>query len=531
MSGRLALAVVSVAGAACLSSCFVMPKPEPFQQAVVARPLDPVALSAEPVAPLPETPDAPVEPERTDVAGAGDGSMALDRVIIRASTISQRAPNFSSEQAAALICGSIKGGYNVDAARRMHAATVKAEQARLDFDREKITGKQLDAIEKARQDAVIHYLLPVPVLNWMVVPVEKKADLPAPKSGNLSLIDTDAFTFNENGRSVTAVSGTIRNAGADVADVPPLTLRAIDEWDYTIAGQTSLLPIERLKGGEEQRFEVRFLNPPANTAEVYVHFAPPFLYRTRRDCEFFDPAKFDASAALSAPAVEPAMRFTGDYAAGELNQMTLFFRRESEMAWRCQALRKCDAAQAAERIGWRDLFRLAEAADEAWVALSAAEAARARGTAETTSAKLAQQAALQRLRALGAQALARAGTSVPDVVVSVSQASYGRDDAGLFVDVAGTIANTGSVERRVDALMVAFVDRLELPLSTVAIGDGGVLAPGETRTFQRRLDAGAARGTAGVRMAWGETREAAPARIPPRDIPWEVRVGAVARPE
>ncbi len=518
MSRRVSLAIGSVLGAASLSSCFVMPKPEPFQLAIAARPLDPSALEAAPIAPLPDTPDAPAEPVRTDVAGAGDGSMALDRVVIRASTISQRAPNFSSEQAAALICGSIKGGYNVEAARRMHAATVKAEQARLDFDAQKITGKQLDGIEKARQDAVINYLLPVPVLNWMVVPVEKKSDLPAPKSGNLSLLDTDAFTFSENGRSVTAVSGTIRNSGASVADIPPLTLRAIDEWDYTIAGQTSLIPIERLQGGEEQRFEVRFLNPPANTAEVYVHFAPPFLYRTRRDCEFFDPARFDASAAVAAPAVEQATRFAGDYTAGELNQMTLFFRRESEMAWRCQALRKCDAAQAADRIGWRDLFRLAEAADEAWVALSAAEAARVRGAIETTSAKAAQQGALQRLRGLGAQALARAGTSVPDVTVSVSHANYGRDEVGLFVDVAGTIANTGTVERRVDALMVAFVDRLELPLSTVAIGDGGVLAPGEVRAFQRRLDA-------------GTTRDAAPARIPPRDIPWGVRVGAMARPE
>lgn len=509
-----------------MGGCFVMPKPEPFVLTIAARPLHPVAMDAGLIAPLPETPAMPVEPERTNVAGAGDGSMALDRVIIRASTLQQRAPNFSSEQAAALICGSIKGGYNVDAARRMHAATVKAEQARLDFDAEKISGKQLDAAEKARQDAVINYLLPVPVLNWMVVPVEKKGDLPAPKAGNLVLTDTDAFTFSENGRSVTAVSGTIRNAGAEMADVPPLTLRAIDEWDFTIAGQTSLLPIERLKGGEAQRFEVRFLNPPANTAEVYVHFAPPFLYRTRRDCEFFDPATFDAGATVSAPQVEPAARFTGDYAAGELNQMTLFFRRESEMAWRCQALRKCDEAQAVDRIGWRDLFAMAEAADEAWVAVSAAEAARVRGTVEVESAKAAQQSALQRLRGLGRQALARAGLSVPDVTVSVAQASYGRDEQGLFVDVAGTIANTGTVERRVDALMVAFVDRLELPLSTVAIGDGGVLAPGEMRAFKRRLDAGAARGS-GVQMAWSETRETASARIPPRDIPWEIRVGAV----
>lgn len=531
MNGRSTLAVMTALGAVCLSSCFVLPKPEPFQLTVAARALDPTALDAEPIAALPQTPDAPADPDRTEIAGAGDGSMAVDRVIIRASALQQRAPNYSSEQAAALICGSIKGGYNVEAARRMHAATVKAEQARLDFDAEKITAKQLDTIERARQDAVISYLLPVPVLNWMVVPVEKKQDLPAPKSGNLSLIDTDLFTFSENGRSVTAVSGTIRNTAADMADVPPLTLRAIDEWDFTIAGQTSLLPIERLGPDEAKRFEVRFLNPPANTAEVYVHFAPPFLYRTRRDCEFFDPARFDATANLTTSAVEPATRFTGEYAAGELNQMTLFFRRESEMAWRCQALRKCDAAQAADQIGWRDLFQLAEAADEAWVALSAAEAARAREGSEMDSAKAAQQGALQRLRALGAQALSRAGTGVPDIAVSVLQASYGRDEAGLFVDIAGTIANTGAVERRVGALMVAFVDRLELPLSTVAISDGGVLAPGETRAFKRRLDAGAAPGASGVRMGWGETRETAPARIPPRDIPWEVRVGAVARAE
>ena len=534
---RLAASAATALACATLSGCFIIPPPKPFVRDIPARQLNPVDVAA--MAALPAiagTPAAPeltiaaAAPERTDIQGAGDGSMEVeDVVVVRGSRIQQRAPNYSSEQTAAIVCGAMKGDFGVDGARRMHAATVKTEKARLDFDAERITGKQLDAIELERQDAVIGYMLPVPILNWMITPTEKKSDLPPPRQGSVSLENTDLFAFTENGRSVTAVSGIARNSGAERVAAPPLTLRALDQWEYSVAGQTSLLPFETLEAGEAKPFEVRFLNPPANMAEVYVHFAPPFLYRTRRDCEFFDPATFNPSASLTAP--ETIAAAEGDYIAGELNQLTQVFRRESEQAWRCQVDGRCDPAQAAQRISWRDMFLIAESADEAWVALAAAEAMRARAGAgaESDKAETAQQAAMQRLRTLGAQTLARAGGSVADVVVAVTQSTYGRDAVGLFVEIAGTLTNTGAVERRIDSLMVAFVDRLELPLSSVAIAVDRVLAPGETLAFGRRLEAGAARGTAGVQMAWGEKREAAPARIPPRDIPWQVRVGAMGR--
>ena len=56
--------------------------------------------------------------ERTEVRGAGDGSMKLDRVVVTGSKdIPHRAPDFSSEQAAAMLCAAHKGGLQRRATR------------------------------------------------------------------------------------------------------------------------------------------------------------------------------------------------------------------------------------------------------------------------------------------------------------------------------------------------------------------------------------------------------------------------------
>jgi len=144
---------------------------------------------------------------------------------------------------------------------------------------------------------------------------------------------------------------------------------------------------------------------------------------------------------------------------------------------------------------------------------------------------LARQRAINRFMGLGEKALARAGASAKDVAVEVTTSAYGRDEDGLYVEIACTLRNTGESERKVDSLMVAFVDRLELPLSSVAIDVGMTLAPGETKEFSQRLQASAGRGRgAGAQMTFGERRrDVAAARIPPRDVAWEVRVGAMTR--
>lgn len=470
-------------------------------------------------------------PARTDIKGLGDGSMKIDRIRVTAARdIAHRAPNFSPEQAAAMLCASQKGGFGVERAKRMHSATVEASRARDAWDAGTGLRKDWEKAELKRQDAVISYMVPVPILNMMVGPGEKKSGMPKPEFGALRIETPDLFSFKENGKEVIAVTGVIHNTGALRLELPPLTLRAIDEWDFSIAGQTSLLPFEALNPGESRRFEIRFLNPPAYTVEVYVHFAPPFMYRSPRDCDFFDPATFNADAAsLDAPAGGIAREIGADgkpaYTAGELNLLTLFFRREAEAAWRCQNVARdtCSMGSGSQRLYWRDMFAMSEAIDEAWVALRAAEETRKRvvSGAEVETAEAAREAAMGRVMALGAKALARAGASAGDVEVAVTVSSYGLDADGLFVEIAGTVHNAGAAARKVDALMVAFVDRRELALSSLAVEVGLQLAPGETQAFSQRLQAG--------QGGRGRSRNMAPARIPPRDIPWQVRVGAMAR--
>ena len=102
----------------------------------------------------------------------------------------------------------------VEAARRAELEQVKAEQARKDFPDGRITSKQADEIELKRQEAVINYTIPVPLLNMLIDPGEKKDGMPTPLYQGVRLDDTDLFTFKENGREVIAVSGVARNTSA-----------------------------------------------------------------------------------------------------------------------------------------------------------------------------------------------------------------------------------------------------------------------------------------------------------------------------
>jgi hypothetical protein len=532
------------------SGCFSLPKPPPFERAVAAKQLEvvsaPEAAIAAPafvVLAQPAVVEVPV-PERTDVRGAGDGSMKVasreadkaNRVVVNAKGIPHRAPNFSSEQAASMICAAQKSGFNGGNAKRMHEATLDAERAKKAWDEGRGTRKDWEKAELTRQDAVIGYMFPIPVLNMFISPAETKGGMPKPESGNLVIENTDLFTFRENGKEIIAVTGYVRNRGTAALEVPPLTMRAIDQWDYAIAGQTSLVPFTTLAPAEEQRFELRFLNPPAYTAEVYVHFAPPFVYRNPRDCDFFDPAKFDEAGSLKAVAEErqrqrffedpipiAASTASGPYTAGELNELALYFRRESEAAFRCQNLAQdtCASGPAAQRMHWRDMFVLSEAVDQAWIATSAAEETRRAAAAGDAAAQAdaARDRSITRFRQLAQAALVRSGTSAQGIEVAVTNSTYGRDAEGLYVEIAGTVRNASADARHVDNLMIAFVDRLELPLSSIGVAADLALAPGETKAFTQRLVAGAG----------GRRRNYAPARVPPRDIPWEVRVGAMSQ--
>ncbi len=383
---------------------------------------------------------------------------------------------------------------------------------------------------------------PIPLLNLFGDSGEKKSGLPAPRYGDVVIEDTDLYTFEENGAPVMAVSGVVRNAGKETVELPPVTLRALDAWAFALAGQTSLLPFETLGPGEAKPFEVRFLNPPAYTAEVYVHFAPPFNFRAPRDCDFFDPATFDPDKplgdisqpedSLTAPKLTiggirsfiadsgpHAGATTTDYTAAELNVLTQFYRRESAEVWRCHsreergAERRC--ASADQKLGWRDMFMMADALDEAWGALRAADQAKAAvsagGAPETVDkAEAARTAAMVRVREMGDAALARAGGSADGVTVENSTSAIGYDGKTVYVDVAGRLHNMGTSPAQITALMIAAVDRFGLPLLSLAIPFEQTLAPGANANFSQHVPI---------------------SRPPPRQLDWSVRIGAMERPD
>jgi hypothetical protein len=548
----LALALAGAGGCASMARAVLVPK---FRIEVAARPLKdiPAPDAVSPVA-APETaapppahasitpaPEPAAPPVRTDIRGAGDGSMKVDRVVITgARPLPHRAPNYSPEQVAAMVCTSARFGFGAEAAKRAHAATLAARDARADLEAGRITQKQADDIELKRQAAVRAFMSPIPLLNLLGLTARKKDDLPPPRYRDAVIEDPDLYTFRENGKPVMAVSGTVRNAGRTAVELPPLTLRALDDWGFVLAGQSALLPFETLAPGEARSFEVRFLNPPDYTAEVYVHFAPPFMYRAPRDCDFFDPSTFDPDKPLG-DTTQPADSLTApkltiggirrfiadsgphagetspDYTAAELNVLTQHYRSEAEEAWRCHdpadRSRANPCGDASQRLAWRDMFAMAEAIDEAQGALRAAAAARAAlahggSQAEADAAEAARAAAIQRFRAMGDAALARAGGSLPGVEVETTSSALGYDGKALYVDVAGRMRNTGDAPAKADALMIAVVDRFGLPLLSIAAPDDVSLPPGAEVAFDRHIPI---------------------PRAPPRQLDWSVRVGAMGR--
>ena len=509
------------AGAALVlaGGCLFAPAPQPFVRNVEVQPLGlvstPSALAAEP-APLPAEPgntpapdDAIPAPERTDVQGEGDGSMMVsDRVVVHGQQTPRRAPDYSPEQTASMICLAERSGLSVAGARRAHEATLAAAEARSRFEAGLATWREVEDAESRRQDAVRGFMMPVPLLDLFISTIQKKGDLPPPSQDGLVIENADLFIFTERGKRVMAVSGVVRNTTARLRETPPVTLAALDAWEFHLAGQTSLLPFETLAPGEARAFEILFHNPPETTVEVYVHFAPPFTYRSRRDC-----GSYGAAASATAKA---APDDDGRHTAAELNLLMQYYRRESAEAWLCRDWRARGCGWAQHALHWRDMFLMSEAVDAAWVALRDGNAPEA-------------QASLAEVRRQGESALARAGASAPEIAVALSSATHGRDRDGLYVEVAGQLTNTGDGPQRVDALMLAFVDRLELPLSSLVIPFPRTLEPGDSATFSERVTL-----TEAVdpdRPRDGRRRRPADdalARAPPPSIPWQVRVGAMA---
>jgi hypothetical protein len=240
----------------------------------------------------------------------------------------------------------------------------------------------------------------------------------------------------------------------------------------------------------------------------------------------------------------------------ELNLLTRVYRSEAQAAWNCRNGDKSKpppggvrfategsgeraegfsislsmgkpnmermCAPAARRLRWRDTFELAEATDEAWGSMRAAEEVRRRlaageaTQAEVDAADAAQRQAYGLFRSLGAKALARIGGSAQDIEVVVDASMFGYagfDKGGFYLEFSGSLTNKGAEPKQVDALMLAVVDRLEQPLVSIVVDNSVMLAPGETRTFTHNIPFSdpASRGN------------------PERAPQWQVRVGAMGR--
>ncbi len=517
--------------------------------------------------------DPGTEPERADIRGLGDGLMMNDRVVVTGrKEVAHRVPDYSREQVAAMVCDRRNGNSpeRLKAAQRAYEMTLAAYEIRSGYLAGQRTPKELDNAERKRQDAVAAMTNNNLLFN-LFGGRSKKGDLPKPELDGVVLENVDLYTFTENGRPVMAVSGSVRNTTTKRAEPPPLTLAAIDEWEFILAGQTSLLPFESLEPGESKPFEIRFINSPDTTYEVYVHFVPPFEYRLRRECDPLDLASGNAapaprSAAAATTVVSPT------HAASELNLLASIYRTEAESAWTQRACgtpggdpandpnkprdafqiapggggerrgvsvsinlgkfnRKGLCAAWSRRLPWRESFALGEAAGEAWGAMLAVEEMRRlqssglASQAEVANADIGFHREYATFRALGAKALARAGMNVEDVEVAITSSSFGYDQlskafdgvdiskVGFYVDVAGSVRNTAASPRGIEALMLALVDRLDQPLLTFRLDEEIVLGAGEVRQFAHRV-------------YFSDPVRRKDAKDAP---PWQVRIGAVGK--
>lgn len=528
-----------------------------FDSKPYALPVEARTLAEAPAPAAVEAPAAPapaITPIRTNIVGQGDGSATDARIVVpgRAKDIPHKQPEFSREQVAAMVCSArLNGGKEgrIKSALRAYDATVAAYDAKLAFDAGKIPLKDFDKAELKRQDAV-KSVIGNGLIFGLVSATSKKEDLPKPEQNGVKLGNIDLFTFTEAGKPVMAVSGMIHNTSDKRADLSPLTLQAIDQWGFILAGQTSLLPFESLEPGESREFEMRFHNPPDTAYEVYAHFAPPFEYRARRECDPSNPAATPTALAPHS-AAESAALTAPIHSAAELNQLTRVYRNEAQSAWNlrmcgnpdevAEAKAKQDAktskpkagdmkveatgggerrgggsislnfdmkadidamcAAWARRAPWRQTFAMAETTDEAWGAMLAAEDARRRNApaAEIASADAASQAAYTAFREAGAKLLTRGTTKPEGVTVTATESTFGYEPmskafdgadistVGKYVDVKGEIRNTSSSPQAITGVMIALVDRLEQPLLTYRVGLEAIIAPGETRPFAQRV--------------------------------------------
>lgn len=511
-------------------------------------------------------------------AADGQGSVMIDRVVITSSgrKLPRQAPNLSSAQTASLICSALVYRFPDTRARRAHEATLEASRMRKAADRGEIDERRADRSELERQDAVRAALsAPIPVLDLIFNNITRKSDLPAPRSGPLAISELGLIRAEENGREVFIITGDVRNTGDQDEELPPLTLVALDEWEFVVSGQSALLPLERLGARQSVPFRLRFLNPPDTAYEIAAHFAPPFrYYGNNRLCDFLDPGLSDALTSLESKAdaattsnaisalLKPVLAaaegretlslnerlsefldpyqlrsISGDpaapYTVAELNALTQHFRSRASREWLCRTRETPNCLGSSRRLTWRDAFALGETANEAWIAMSARTAMErsvATGGGQPVDieiSKLAEDQALEALQRSGEAALARAGRPPDDITILSRSASLSQENRGLFLDISGEAMTSRPGGATTREVLIALVDRRGLPLASLLAPVDLNLQPGVTTPFRVRVRADRETGP-NSQKSEDDPGLLYIGRLPSERIAWEVRIAAIA---
>ena len=515
-----------------------------------------------------------IKPLRVDDSAETPGSVIIDKVVIRstAARLPHRAPNLSSAQTASMICSALLYRFPDGRARRAHEATLEAARLREAFDRGDGDGREADRAELARQDAVRDAMsVPIPILDNVFNLITRKSDLPGPRSGPLMINDLGLLKTLENGREVLIIAGTVRNNGDQEEDVPPITMIALDEWDFVLSGQSALIPVATLAPNEEASFRLRFLNPPETAYEIAAHFAPPFrYYGDNRSCDYIDPSLSDRLTGLESAVSDEPVRdlvagvlapyeaefraaartslnervadltdpyrlatFAGSadvpYSVGELNAMTRHFRGQAAREWRCRKSEAPDCIGSSRRLGWRDSFAMAETANEAWMAMVARSAVEQTDSGPLSShtkledARRAEERALTALRQIGEASLTRAGRSQEGIRLNNVKSALTQERGGLFLEIEGEVSNERTAPSKVQDMLVALVDRYGVPLASVLVPVNLDLATAETRSFTLRTPATRATGPIPQKQSEDPGLPYL-GRLPPEMLPWEVRI-------
>lgn len=313
------------------------------------------------------------------------------------------APAYSPEQTAAVICARSESRSSANVITQLeqaHAATVRAKMSRRAFNLGKASQGEVNATEVERQKAISEVMRRLRV-----------EDISPSVRDGLTVENLKQTRLLEHGQPVMLVSGSVRNFGLETREVPPVVLHAVDARGFSLAGQTNAIDAEILKPGETATFIIRFRNPPAYTAKFHGTFAPDFLPRAFRGCGFLDPSLYD-SASLNIEtlnikaqsATRPPEGIVPPYVGMELAAFGRITFLDAMEAF--NADREKDAGALPDGCvppqSWRDLLRLGDMIEEAWVATNAAEEARRdapRGiftAEEVNEAEQARVAAIQR---------------------------------------------------------------------------------------------------------------------------------------